>query len=333
MRTYVELAQNLPAIEKMAEWIAKSGMFGCSLDVQANIIACDVFITDTPLIEYQKRNMLVGGRPAIPYDAMIAAFQESGGKIKVVEKSPAAARVELTFDGATTPFALTWEEAQQEPFVYAGKEKDIVAQLSRGEKPRLKDKYATPRSRAVMLYARVISDGIRTVAAKCNFGCYTPEEIDDIPVNSSSGNVTSAPGSAPVVTQATSAPAAATASITPVASASATTQATTQAAATASASTTAPAVATQTGVGLNEKATEVQRQKVVDLIKEVAQMGQPDIADRVRNKLQSAGITGGILGLTVQEADQLINALSVRNIEAWCDMALKGYTASQPGNV
>ena len=43
-----------------------------------------------------------------------------------------------------------------------------------------KDNWATPRSRMQMLWARVVSDGVRTMAPEICSGIYTPEETADI---------------------------------------------------------------------------------------------------------------------------------------------------------
>ena len=65
--------------------------------------------------------------------------------------------------------------------VYEGKEGDIVAKLLNGKTQglRIKAKYATPRSRMQMLWARLISDSIRIVAPEIITGVYVPEEVDD----------------------------------------------------------------------------------------------------------------------------------------------------------
>ncbi|MFG0260996.1 MAG: hypothetical protein ACF788_01200 [Novipirellula sp. JB048] len=330
MKSYDQLAANIAAIEKMGTWIAKSQMFGCGSVDQGCVIAMDCYITGMPLLEYQKRNMLVSGRPSIPYDAMIAAFQEAGGKLKVIEKSPEAARIELTFDGNTTPFTFTWEEALKEPLPYAGKEADIVTMLAAGKTPKLKSKYATPRSRAVMLFARVASDGIRTVAASVNFGRYTPEEISDF------GEVHNAPSqpsstadatgsSAPVETpKPTPTPTATAADHGSVAEAS-------EAGKVSSPVVDGRVVDDRTSMHTSEPANEDQKAKVIDLMKSLVQSGISDIGQRVASKLKESGIEGGVLGLTYAEAEKLIVALQNKEVEAWCNSTLTGYQPAKNG--
>lgn len=317
MPTYEQLAANIAAVEKLGDWIAKSGMFGVTNPNQGFVIACDLFITGMPVMEYQKRNMLIQGNPSLPYDAMIAAFQEDGGKIKVVSKTPELAAIELTYQGETTKFSLSWEDAQKEPFVYAGNEKATVAALAKGEKPELKSKYATPRSRAIMLYARCVSDGIRTVAAKVNFGTYTPEEIEDFtviegkvapPAITATAPPSPSPASKPAQppVQAPTPPLAPSPPVTPGSVATATT------------------ATTETQANQNP-ATPEQRETVVGLMRELAQLGQHDIQKRVVAKLEANGIQGGVLGLTFESAKQLIKALGEKNLEAWAEAAIQGH--------
>lgn len=334
MRTYVELAANIAAIEKLGMWIAQSQMFSTTNPAQGCIIAADLFITNQPLMDYQKRNDMLHGKPSKPYDAMIAEFQEAGGKIKVIEKSPDCAHIELTFDGNTKEFKFTWEEAQREPLPYQGSkdltEAKIIDMLGRGEKPPLKAKYATPRSRAIMLFARVTSDGIRTVAARVNFGTYTPEEIEDFSENAQPvvGAAVSSPVSAPMAT--TPAPAATTSPTGPYAMPDK---------ATAVPLSDNPPVYKEvieidprTQIKLNEPAQDHQKNRIINAMGVLAQEGQTDIKDKVVNKLKSCGIEGGLLGLTVGEADALLAALQAKSIENWAASILIGHKAANQGN-
>jgi hypothetical protein len=74
--------------------------------------------------------------------------------------------VEIAYDGQTYTESLSWEDVQQERYIYA---KD----------GSLKDNWATPRGRRQMLWARVISEAVRTLAPEIVAGTYTPEETHD----------------------------------------------------------------------------------------------------------------------------------------------------------
>ncbi len=349
MKSYAELAASIAAIEKIGKWIALSKMFGSQMsESQGCVIASHLFITGEPLLEYQRRNGMVGSNPYVPYDAMGAAFQEAGGIIEVLEKSPNAARIKLTYKGIATPFSFTWEDAQKEPLVYDGKEGDIVAALAAGRTPKLKTKYATPRSRQVMLYARVLSDGIRTVAPHVNFGRYTPEEVDDFdgvaePV---AGENLSSPGVA-AVAPSVSAPVAAGSSVAaasvapsappapgsaaynalPMAQQADADQAAHHTATAAPAQPTEPAplaVDPRSQINLDDPAQEHQKAAIIAEMQSLAQQGMTDIGAKVKAKLAVHHIEG-ILGLTVKEADLLLDALKTKQIDLWVASAIFGH--------
>lgn len=353
VKSYAELAANIAAVEKMGSWIALSKMFGEMSANQGCVIASHLFITGEPILEYQRRNQLVSGRPNIPYDAMGAAFQERGGDIKVIEKSPNACRLELTYKGKSTPFSLTWEDALKEPFVYNGKEADVVKDLAAGKKPTLKAKYATPRSRATMLYARVISDAIRTVAPEVNFGRYTNEEVDDfdeahqVDQQSVAGGNLPSPGAAVAPSTASTVAvgsSAVTAPASPAAPNAPSPAQPTAPAPGAATSTTAAPSSVQGGeqpsplaadpritIRLDDPATELQKQQIIAVMGQLAQDGMTDIGAKVKAKLATHHIDG-ILGLTVAEADQLHEALKAKQIEQWTSTALLGRKAKNDGS-
>lgn len=304
-RSYNELASQIDAVEKMGKWIARSRMFGCQTEEQGCVIAADCFITGMPLLEYQARNSLVMGRPSIPYDAMLAAFHERGGKSKINSKTPDLASVTLTRDGQSQEFALSWEEAQKETFPYAGKEDDIVLALSQGQAPPLKPKYATPRSRAIMLFARVVSDGVRTMAPEVNFGSYTPEEIEDFAKPSPAGN-----GSDGVSAAAPAKPIS-------------------QEPPTQSVVTSDEPPATNTTDGkhsqsLSEPLTEEQRTRILDLMGQLKQSGVVDIVARVKAKLDAVGLTA-LADLSIGEGDAMIRALEAKQIDQWAESQITGH--------
>lgn len=347
MKSYAELTANIAAVEQMGKWIAVSKMFGYEMSVaQGCIIAAECFITGMPLLEWKRNNHVISGNPTVPADAMAAKFQQAGGKIKLIEKSPNMAKAAFTWHDETYEIAVTWDEMAKEPTPYDGKEKDIVPKLLAGEKPKLKAKYATPRSRRSMLWARLISDSIRSIAPEVNFGTYTPEEsedMDDAPVVG--GNPSSAAVVAPPSTVATAAgssvasPAAAPTSspsapsIPNGASGVATnTTAAPSSAANQSPSDTLPlADDPRTSIRLDDPATELQKQQIIAAMQILAQEGVSDIKQKVKAKLDIHGING-ILGLTIAEADKLYEALKVKQIEAWTNSALVGHVAKNNGS-
>lgn len=300
MKTYEQMAQHIAAVEKMGKWIALSGMFGCKSEEQGCVIAMDCYLTGMPPLEYERRNSLIMGKPAIPYDAMLAAFHERGGKSRILSRTPDLAEVELEFAGDKQRFSLSWEDAQKESFPYSGKEDEIVAMLAKGDKPPLKSKYATPRSRATMLYARLVSDSIRAMRAEVNFGCYTPEEIEDFSGGESSPGpvVASPPPVSPTVPAATAAASEQPSAEQELSEGS------------------APSLAGVSEQSLSEPLTDDQRTNILQLMGELKQSGVLDIAERVKAKLVAAGLSK-LQDLTIEGGRSLIHALEQKQLESW----------------
>lgn len=147
--------------------MAKSGMFGLNNVESGQVVALTCLFEGISPLQYGRKYHTVQGKPSMRADAMLAEFRLNGGKHKVVRRDSEGASVLLTTpDGESQEFSFTWEEAQQEDFVV-------------GKDGGIKDNYAYPRKRMQMLWARVVSDGVRTLAPEIVYGIYTPEETQD----------------------------------------------------------------------------------------------------------------------------------------------------------
>lgn len=163
-------------IESLGDSIHKSGIFGCVNGHQGKVFALEA-MTGRMLSIAKEWHMFPNGRMTRRADSILAGFNDMGGKHIIRQRTPDECAIELEYEDSFYTFRLTWEEAQQEPFVYQGKEADIISQLAKGQKPAFKPKYATPHSRMQMLWARLISDAVRAVLPQVVAGRYTPEEI------------------------------------------------------------------------------------------------------------------------------------------------------------
>jgi hypothetical protein len=103
---------------------------------------------------------IIKGRPSMKADAMLARFQQSGGKVTWQEYTDA--RVAATFEHPQSPKAvlIEWTFAQATKIGLTGKD----------------NWKHYPRA---MLRARVISEGVRTCYPVISTGVYTPEEVAD----------------------------------------------------------------------------------------------------------------------------------------------------------
>lgn len=167
LSVYGQMPDPLAFIERMGEAIAKSRLFGCENESQGKVLAMTCVAKQMDPLSLAQRYDIIQGNLSKKADAILAEFRSIiGGRHKIIERTPEAAEIELSLDGNTERFRFTWSEAEVEPF-------------TKGKGGTLKDNYATPRARMQMLWARVVSDGVRAMAPEVICGVYTPEEIGD----------------------------------------------------------------------------------------------------------------------------------------------------------
>jgi len=176
---YDRIADPMAAVKQLGRSIAMSKMFGEVGIEQGEILALECLARKMPPLTIAETYHVIFGRLAMRADAILAKFNEAGGRHRIISRTGERAEVELSINGQTLVSVLTWEEAQAEPFVYVGLEAAIVETLAKKQKPKLKSKYATPRGRMQMLWARVVSDGVRALLPGVVSGRYTPEEMGD----------------------------------------------------------------------------------------------------------------------------------------------------------
>lgn len=160
----------------VGDMLAKTGMFGTNNPNEGFVIAAMCHQEGISFIKYMQTYHLIKGKVSKRADAIQADFQRGGGKLKIIQRDAEGAVVELEKEGAKFKSACMWKDCLLEPFVYKGGADD----LKKPEAQRvIKENYSTPRKRMQMMWARAISDGVRTVDASSVHGCYTPEEIED----------------------------------------------------------------------------------------------------------------------------------------------------------
>lgn len=132
-------------------------------------------------MDFMQNFHMIKGRISKKTDAILADFHRIGGTHEIVSRTPALAEARFTLGANSYTSTISWDDCKGEPFVYQGKEDDVIRAIESGDVSRLavKAKYRTPRARMQMLWARCVSDGVRAVAPECVQGIYTPEEVDD----------------------------------------------------------------------------------------------------------------------------------------------------------
>lgn len=172
------------AIAQLGKSMALSNLFGCANVQQGEMLAWECIARRMPPFRLKQKYHLFFNQLTQRADDMLAEFHGLGGKSKIVERTPDKVTVTLTYGADSQTFTLAWSDCLNEPFIYQTgkdcKESDVLDAIDAGKhfKLKLKAKYRSPRSRMQMLWARVISDGIRAMAPEVNNGAYTPEEID-----------------------------------------------------------------------------------------------------------------------------------------------------------
>jgi hypothetical protein len=165
---YTRINDPIAGITQIGEMFASSGMFGCTRKEQGQILALACMSEGKSPFDIKRTYHLMNGELSMRADAMLAHFrQKAGGKHKVIARDETKASVELTLEGKSQTFTFSWADAEKEPFVL-------------DKNGKVKKNYATPRARMQMLWARVISDGVHTMAPEIVSGVYTPEEIDEM---------------------------------------------------------------------------------------------------------------------------------------------------------
>lgn len=146
-------------VERMAVAVAKSGLFGVSTPDQALALMLVAQSEGRHPASCAKEYHIIKGRPALKADAMLARFQQAGGKVEWAERTNDKVSATFTHEqGGSLNVTWTLEDAKR-------------AGLANGDNWK---KY--PRQ---MLSARVISEGVRAVYPSIVSGLYTPEEVQD----------------------------------------------------------------------------------------------------------------------------------------------------------
>ena len=171
-------------LDGIGKLLAQTEMFGTKNPAEGFVIAAMCHQDGISYRKWMEDYHFIKGRVSKRADAILADFIRSGGTIKIVRRNEDGAEIELSRNGSSYTSKITWRDCVNEPFVYNGKESDVVAALASGNTGslKIKDKYSTPRSRMQMMWARTVSDGVRALAPDCCQGFYTPEEMEDVVV-------------------------------------------------------------------------------------------------------------------------------------------------------
>lgn len=143
----------------MAKAFAQSGFFGYKNSSEAFTLMCLAQANGLHPAKAAERYHIIQGRPAMKADAMLAAFQESGGKVRWVKRTEKECTLHLSHP--------------------QGGELDVTWNIDRAAKAGLTGKSTWKQYPTQMLSARCVSEGVRALYPACLCGMYTPEEVSD----------------------------------------------------------------------------------------------------------------------------------------------------------
>lgn len=154
---------DVATIEKVGQWMEQSGMFGAGKG-QGAIIAMTCIMEGISPLQFQRTYHIIDGRLSMRADMMLARFAEAGGTYKILRRDNEAAEAIFTFGANTIQQRVTMDEMKAAKIIY-------------GKNGQTKDNWARfPKN---MLWARLVSDAVRTIAPGIVAGVYTPEEVQD----------------------------------------------------------------------------------------------------------------------------------------------------------
>lgn len=152
-------------LEAVGEKFEQSGMFGCTQKGQGMVLAMTCFAEGISPIRFNQTYHIIDGRVTMRADAMLAKFIERGGRFTIRERSANRAAALFELDGNALEAEYTMADARDSGICFGKDGKSLKHNWARFPKQ--------------MLWARLISDTVRTLAPGVNMGAYTPEEVQD----------------------------------------------------------------------------------------------------------------------------------------------------------
>jgi hypothetical protein len=169
-------AYPMDAIERMAERMVKSRLFGVENIDQAVALMLVAQADGLHPAVAARDYHVIQGRPTLKADAMMARFQQAGGRVEWQDYTDLKVSGLFSHPQSPKPVLIEWTLEQAKRIGLANKDNWR--------------KY--PRQ---MLRARVISEGVRTTYPAIATGVYTPDEVQDFePQAPSTGSLSALTG-------------------------------------------------------------------------------------------------------------------------------------------
>lgn len=147
-------------VRQMAVDVAKGGLFGCKTPEQAISLMLLAQAEGLHPMQAVRDFDIIQGRPAMKAQAMLARFQQAGGRVQWHSSNDAEASATFSHPAGGN-LTIKWD-------------------IKRAERAGLTGKQTWRQFPAQMLRARCISEGVRAVYPGCTAGLYTVEEVRDL---------------------------------------------------------------------------------------------------------------------------------------------------------
>jgi len=156
-------AYSFAEIERLADYIAESRLFGLATREQAIVMMSIAQAEGRHPAQAAKDYNIIQGRPSKTAEAMQRDFMQAGGRIEWHDLSDDIA-------------AATFSHPQ-------GGSIRILWDMPRAAKAGLSGKDMWKKYPRQMLRARCVSEGVKTIYPAATGGFYTPEEVRDMPTS------------------------------------------------------------------------------------------------------------------------------------------------------
>lgn len=285
---YQQIADPVSAIETIGKAITLSRIFGCQNEAQGQVLALECLAKKLPPLALAEQYHLIDGKLSMKADAMLAGFEDASGQYEIKEYSPDACEILFSRGKNQLTVRITWEMAQNEKWPF-------------GKGKELKTNWSTAIGRQDMLWARVVSRGVRRLAPGVVCGRYTPEEITDIAddqptIKAKVEKVVAAK----VVTESAIEPIEDAVVVEPK----------------------GQSLEDRSSVSIDEPCTEMQVADIKTAIEKAVQIGMPDLVKRIQDKLKASGLQK-LSDLTIKEANLLLNAIETKTTEQFFQLSLE----------
>jgi hypothetical protein len=151
-------------VQKLATAVARSRLFKAFDNPETALVLMMVAQAEgCHPIQATQRYDVIQGKPAKKADAMLADFQQRGGKVTWKQLDDTAAEGEFMGPGLGAPVSIRWT-------IEMAKNAGLISKQTWQQYPRS------------MLRSRVVSEGVRSAMPGVVAGLYTPEEVQDFDV-------------------------------------------------------------------------------------------------------------------------------------------------------